>query len=201
MFVSMDEGMLRECDDDRGPAAGRDDLAGLVARGLTVAEIAAHTGRAQRTVREWLREAGLAAARPVRPARGPLAPRARFEGRCAVHGPVTFVMRRDGSPACTRCRSESVSRRRRAVKARLVGEHGGACRACGHDRCLAALQFHHLDPATKRFDVGRGMARGRGIDALREELRRCVLLCANCHAEVEHGLREPPGTMPRDISA
>ena len=33
----------------------------------------------------------------------------------------------------------------------LVDDAGGACRLCGYDRCVAALQFHHLDPETKRF--------------------------------------------------
>ncbi len=70
-----------------------------------------------------------------------------------------------------------------------MAEFGGACRCCGYDRCVSALAFHHLDPRTKRFQIGgRGLA--RSLDALREEAAKCVLLCANCHAEVEAGIRE-----------
>jgi hypothetical protein len=74
------------------------------------------------------------------------------------------------------------------VKAALVAEAGGACVLCGYSRCLAALGFHHLDPAVKRFTVaGRGVT--RSLAKAREEAQKCVLVCANCHAEVEAGVR------------
>ena len=77
-------------------------------------------------------------------------------------------------------------RRRRRVKGILVEEAGGCCRLCRYDRCLAALQFHHLDPSAKQFGVGQdGVA--RSIERLRAEVRKCILLCSNCHAEVESG--------------
>lgn len=66
-------------------------------------------------------------------------------------------------------------------------ERGGACENCGYDRYLGALQFHHRDPATKEFGVAEA-GRTLGIARLREEAKKCILLCANCHAEVEAGL-------------
>jgi len=47
--------------------------------------------------------------------------------------------------------------------------------------------FHHLDRAGKSFGVA---AAGftREIDEMRAEIEKCVLLCSNCHAEVESGL-------------
>lgn len=64
---------------------------------------------------------------------------------------------------------------------------------CGYHRSVAALQFHHLDPATKSFSLAdRGYT--RSLDRVREEARKCVLLCANCHTEVEAGLAKIPGT-------
>jgi hypothetical protein len=64
---------------------------------------------------------------------------------------------------------------------------GGCCRICGFEQYVGALQFHHVDPATKAFALGR---RGvtRSLARAREEARKCVLLCANCHAMVEAGL-------------
>lgn len=58
---------------------------------------------------------------------------------------------------------------------------------CGYDRCVGALHFHHLDPREKRFQLSfAGLT--RSIDAMRAEARKCVLLCSNCHAEVEAGV-------------
>jgi hypothetical protein len=112
----------------------------------------------------------------------------RRSGTCAIHGEVEFVQRGDtGTWRCVRCRAEAVTDRRRRVKTILVEEAGGACACCGYDRCMAALQFHHLRPDEKRFSLGRqGVA--RSLEKARAEAAKCVLLCANCHAEVEAGV-------------
>ena len=36
------------------------------------------------------------------------------------------------------------------------------------------------------------MAIGRSLAAFREEMKKCVLVCANCHGEIESGLIESP---------
>ena len=79
---------------------------------------------------------------------------------------------------------ERVSRRRRKVKQILVAEAGGCCALCSYDRCVAALHFHHLDPSSKQFHLSMHGA-ARSIASARAEMAKCVLLCANCHAEVE----------------
>jgi 5-methylcytosine-specific restriction endonuclease McrA len=76
---------------------------------------------------------------------------------------------------------------KRAVKRTLVEEAGGACGLCGYDRSVGALQFHHLDPKSKAFSLShRGVT--LSLEAARAEAAKCVLLCANCHAEVEGGI-------------
>lgn len=113
-------------------------------------------------------------------------------GDCPVHGEARFV-RRDVGFRCEHCRSDAVSRRRRRMKRLLVAEAGGRCEACGYDRCIAALQFHHRDPTKKSFAVaGKGLT--RSLQASRDEAAKCTLLCANCHAEVEAGERNLPYT-------
>jgi hypothetical protein len=80
---------------------------------------------------------------------------------------------------------EGVVSWRQRVKQRAVAYKGGQCQVCGYDRCIQALQFHHLDPAQKDFTIsGKTMAWER----IREEIDKCLLLCANCHAEVHSGL-------------
>ena len=86
-----------------------------------------------------------------------------------------------------RCNSCVANACRYDFKARIVEFLGGACSKCGYDKCLAALVPHHIDPTTKRFSFGN--ARCRAWARVVEELKKCVLLCANCHAE-EHALHQ-----------
>lgn len=57
------------------------------------------------------------------------------------------------------------------------------CELCGYDNNYSALQFHHLDPSNKDFAISD--AKTRSLESLREEISKCVVLCANCHLE-EH---------------
>lgn len=72
------------------------------------------------------------------------------------------------------------------MKRLLVEEAGGKCQVCDYDKCLWALQFHHLDRKEKKFEIGS--KNNRSVAKLREEVKKCVLLCSNCHFEVEAGL-------------
>jgi transposase len=185
---------LRSQHVDRHAARGgleRDLLSSLVAQGLSERAIADRVGVSQASVRHWLLKHGLETARAsrLRASRAdPARPDAtgRLVSICPVHGETVFVARRGGGFRCRKCRASAVVKRRRSVKAALVAEAGGCCVRCGYDRSLAALQFHHLDPTQKEFSVAhRGVT--RSLEAARVEARKCVLLCANCHAEVEAG--------------
>ncbi len=182
---------LRPAGRDRHAPRGclaREHLAELIARDLTIREIAAAVGRSPTTVRYWLGHYGLSTSDHARFKRRR---QPRSAGHCRSHGPTELVHRRDGVIECRRCRIDAVTRWRRRAKEILVAEAGGRCQLCGYDRCIAALQFHHRDPATKRFGLGsRGLA--RSIESLREEAAKCVLLCSNCHVEVERGVAELP---------
>jgi hypothetical protein len=91
---------------------------------------------------------------------------------------------------CKRCIGEAVTRRHRRLKRILIDAHGGACVVCGYDRCATSLHFHHVDPTTKAFAITMG--RGRSLAAYLEEARKCVLVSANCHGEIEAGLIPSP---------
>lgn len=169
-------------------------LRALIDSGATIRSIAVEMGVGYSTVRHWMVRSGLKTGR--------MQDRARFnearrfgldavDAPCHRHGSTKHIRRTDGVYRCMRCASASVARRRRKVKRILVAEAGGACVICGYDRCVAALQFHHLDPAQKEFVVSlRGVT--RSIAELRREAAKCALLCANCHAEVERGMAEVP---------
>jgi hypothetical protein len=185
----------RERHAPRGPLSRR-HLEELVSGGATIAEIAETVERSKGTVRHWLLKYEL----QTSPHRGARAQAGRAASRdaglavaqhpCGRHGLTDFVLEGRGYYRCKRCRSDRVAERRRRIKATLVAEAGGCCVICGYDRALAALQFHHLDPQLKRFGVAEGLT--RSIANFREEIAKCVLLCSNCHAEVEAGVRSLP---------
>jgi 5-methylcytosine-specific restriction endonuclease McrA len=87
---------------------------------------------------------------------------------------------------CKRCVGEAVTRRQQKVKRTLVAEAGGCCVVCGYDRCIVNLHFHHLNPAEKSFAMSA--ATGKSLAAYRAEAEKCILVCANCHGELEAGL-------------
>ena len=89
------------------------------------------------------------------------------------------------------------------MKIRAIALKGGKCCLCGYSRCLRALEFHHVDPSVKDFTIATFISREfyrSGWDAtgltdfvwkkVERELTKCVLLCSNCHREVEAGVTE-----------
>ena len=112
------------------------------------------------------------------------------QSNCKYHGLTDFVKRvckgRKDTWDCKKCRVDSVMRRRYKIKRDLVELFGGCCELCGYNKCLRALEFHHIDPTTKSFTLC--LKTVVGWNRIKEEARKCQLLCSNCHAEVEDKL-------------
>ena len=86
---------------------------------------------------------------------------------------------------------KAVQRRREKVRLMAVSYKGGCCQICGYDRCIEALEFHHLDPTQKDFGISQ-KGYTRSWEKVKEEADKCVLLCANCHREVHAGRLQLP---------
>ncbi len=66
---------------------------------------------------------------------------------------------------------------------------GAKCIICGYSKCQNALHFHHIDPKTKKFTVSDAFARkSYSQEEVETEIKKCILVCANCHAEIHSGL-------------
>lgn len=70
------------------------------------------------------------------------------------------------------------------------------CQKCGEDR-LYIIQFHHIDPATKEFEVSQ--FRHFSLERCKTEAEKCVCLCSNCHDEFHYLYGQKPKNSVADL--
>jgi transcription elongation factor Elf1 len=85
---------------------------------------------------------------------------------------------------------KAVAKRRRKIKLMAINYKGGKCKVCGYSKCPAALDLHHVS-GQKSFSIShKGYT--RFWQKVKEELNKCILVCANCHREIEAGITQLP---------
>lgn len=82
---------------------------------------------------------------------------------------------------CTRIRSKKWADNKKLNAIKIYGNH--KCYLCGYDKCIDALNFHHVDPKFKESQIY-----SIAIDKLSTEVKKCLLVCGNCHREIHIGL-------------
>ena len=71
---------------------------------------------------------------------------------CKKHGITEFTFSTyDNKWKCKKCSIDSVTKRRRELKHKLVEYKGGKCEKCGYNKCIGALEFHHINEDEKSF--------------------------------------------------
>jgi len=83
---------------------------------------------------------------------------------------------------------EPVKEWRQKLKSRMARLFNNKCNICGYDKCLDALEFHHLNPETKKFTISQMRTNRQSWENIVEELKKCIMICANCYREVHAGL-------------
>ena len=58
------------------------------------------------------------------------------------------------------------------------------CAKCGEER-LYVIDFHHIDPSQKSFNIYR-KTRKSNFSEIEKEASKCVCLCRNCHSEFHY---------------
>lgn len=92
---------------------------------------------------------------------------------------------------CPKCDNKETEEFRKYKKKNiLIQEGGGKCQICGYNKSTNALQFHHIDRNQKEFDFTHNW--NKPMDKLRQEASKTILLCANCHSEIEGGISSMP---------
>lgn len=78
------------------------------------------------------------------------------------------------------------------------------CAICHKSYHAIAMDLHHIDPSTKDQHISK-MLKSKGYEKIRQELNKCVALCAICHRllhaglvdlDVTNGGRTRTGAMP-----
>ena len=110
---------------------------------------------------------------------------------CKKHGATKHFPRPDGSYRCGKCASSWVTENRKRKKEKLVEMFGGKCCICGYNKYVGALDFHHQKKKKKEFALSvKGLC--YSWESIVQEAKKCVVLCKNCHTEVEAGLKKVP---------
>ena len=83
---------------------------------------------------------------------------------------------------CKNCFNQYIYNRNVEKKKMFVRHLGDKCDKCGiehNGRNTVIFDFHHKVPSTKDADWTR--MRKWGLDRIRNEIAKCLLLCSNCH--------------------
>jgi hypothetical protein len=96
-------------------------------------------------------------------------------------GPKSFAWK-GGKSAYQKRQHERQKELKNEKKQRAIDLLGGKCETCGYNKCIAALDFHHIDPLQKDGTLKELTVKKWCY--IEREIKKCKLLCSNCHREL-----------------
>ena len=159
----------------------RELLNTLVAEGLSIRQIAQRGATSYTNVRYWLKQHGLKT--NCRPGRKPRELSRLRRCACGENDPSKFYGNKFWM--CAKCWNSYSLRRGKEKVEWARTQLGGRCVHCGFKKHRCALDFHHLNRNEK--DVAFRSMRSWSLDRIAREIKKCVLLCKNCHAALHAG--------------
>ena len=100
---------------------------------------------------------------------------------------ISFSLKKSQKKYCSnRCRERAGERNKRLRKKIFVDGFKDSCELCGYGTYKGALDFHHRDPGDKSFNIAD--YENYSYDKLENEIKKCIVLCRNCHSEVHAGI-------------
>ena len=87
---------------------------------------------------------------------------------------------------CKTCSKEKINKKYYERK-EIIDDYKSqlGCAKCGDTRPYC-LDFHHRDPTQKNTKINRLSSSNKSIDKIMEEIKKCEVLCANCHREFHY---------------
>lgn len=104
---------------------------------------------------------------------------------CKVCEKRFLECRRKQGSICDECLSLFEFEYRVSAKVEAIRKLGGKCSKCEYDKNLSALDFHHIEERGEEFNRGMSLTNYKK-QFLEKELKKCVLLCKNCHQETHN---------------
>ena len=164
----------------------KNELEQLIEQKLSTYQIAKVTNKSQTNIRHWLKKFDLKTRRNVRTNENS---DIKYCSNCnSFISKINFHKDKNKScnlsSYCKKCNIVLTIQRQRNFKLLCVEYKGGKCCACGYQRSIRALEFHHINSNEKDFNISHSRLKTFD-DSIRRELDKCILLCSNCHRE-EH---------------
>ena len=142
-------------------------------------DISKKTGKSLTSIRYWFKKYGLLPKK--NPNINSIITKKKICPKCNTEKDIRNFYKRKGilfgSVYCRECTNSSTVERMNLFKSKCVDYKGGCCQNCGYNR----------DPTSKDFTIAH-MRSYSFDDIVKFELDKCVLLCSNCHREVENGI-------------
>lgn len=98
------------------------------------------------------------------------------------HYKTYYERKKARDPDFARRKGAEARARRKERLTEYLREH--PCHVCGEQDTLV-LEFHHVNPSQRSFTITGSHAWSRTL----EEIKKCVVLCANCHLRVHAMMR------------
>ena len=165
------------------------ELEQYIIDGKSTRDIANETGKSQTTIRYWLAKYNI----KTEPKNLEIRPNnnTRICPSCKEEKTLDMFYQRRGqegaSVYCKICTNQESVNRQRLFKLKCIEYKGGKCQICKYDKHPGALEFHHINPNEKDFQISK-VKNYTFNTAIEKELDKCALLCSNCHKEVHGGL-------------
>lgn len=93
-------------------------------------------------------------------------------------------------------KKEELKNKRLERKKYLISLKGDKCMKCGYRSSIKALEFHHIS-GKKENSISRIL--NYKIETILKELKKCILLCSNCHIKEHSFLNSKRNTYQNNL--